>query len=140
MDFCERIMISLCGGNILKIEEDLLGKASNSSVTVISSYLIATLVYWILVFYQLKFFLDVCKRLFATGFLIVISPLVLVQYAFDKAGDGEASSFKIWLTEMGLNIFIQPIHAVLYMVFMSIASNIIEASPILAVIFFINNV
>lgn len=135
MDFCESIMISLCGGNISKIEEDLLGKASNSSITVIGSYLISTLVYWILVFYQLKFFWMYAKRLFATGFLIVISPLVLVQYAFDKAGDGEASSFKIWLTEMGLNIFIQPIHAVLYMVFMSIASNIIEASPILAVIF-----
>ena len=135
MDFCESIMTSLCGGDIRKIEEDLLSKATNSSATEIGSYVVSSLIYWILVFYQLKFFCIYAKRLFTTGFLIVISPIVLVQYAFDKAGDGEASSFKIWLSEMGLNIFIQPAHAVLYMVFMSIASNIIEAAPILAVIF-----
>ena len=135
MDFCESIMISLCGGEITKIEEDLLASASSASSTAIGSYLVSTLVYWILVFYQLKFFWMYAKRLLTTGFLIVISPLVLAQYAFDKSGDGEASSFKVWLTEISLNIFIQPVHAVLYMIFMTIASNIITISPILAVIF-----
>lgn len=135
MDLCESIMISLCGGNITQIEEDLLSSASGASATAMGSFVLGAILYWIIVFYQLKFFWIYFKRLFTTGFLIVIAPLVLVQYAFDKADDGEASSFKTWMTEFSLNIFMQPIHCVLYMIFMSIASNIITQAPILAALF-----
>ena len=50
-------------------------------------------------------------------------------------GDGQAQAFKVWLNEYATNILIQPLHALLYMIFMSIASNIIETAPILALVF-----
>lgn len=46
-----------------------------------------SVIYWILIFYQLKFFFLYLKRFLTIGFLIVISPLITVTYAIDKAGD-----------------------------------------------------
>lgn len=131
---CEQIMTVLCGNKILNVEENLFNSATTSTEKGFS-ILIPTILYWILTFYQLKFFWIYGKRLFSTAFLIVIVPLVLVQYAFDKAGDGQASSFNIWLKEYTVNLMIQPLHAILYTVFMTIASNIMLEAPLLAVIF-----
>lgn len=47
---------------------------------------------WVLVFYQLKFFFLYLKRFLTVGFLIVIAPLITVTYAIDKAGDRKSTS------------------------------------------------
>lgn len=132
-DLCEQIMIVLCGNQIINIEDNLFNSATTSTEKGFA-ILIPTLVYWILTFYQLKFFWIYGKRLFNTAFLIVISPLVLVQHSFDKAGDGEASSFNAWIREYTMNLMLQPLHALIYTVFMTIASNIMLEAPLLAVV------
>lgn len=134
MRLCESILTSLCGEDIIKLEENILNKATTSTEKGFS-LIIPTIIYWVLTFYQLKFFLMYGKRLFNTSFLVIISPLVLVQYVFDKAGDDQGQSFKVWMTEFALNVFIQPIHALVYIIFMAMASNIIEVAPIISIIF-----
>lgn len=134
IEVCEIIMNGLCGNQVIKIEENLLNTATTSTEKGFS-LLIPTAIYWILTFYQLKFFWIYAKRLFNTAFLIVISPLVLAQYSIDKINDGQASSFNIWLKEYTMNLMIQPLHALLYTIFMVIASNIMGEAPLLAVVF-----
>lgn len=134
IEFCETIMVSLCGGKIKGIEDAILNSATTSTEKGFS-LIIPTIIYWVMTFYQLKFFFMYGKRLFNVAFLIIISPLILVQHIFDKAGDNQASSFNVWVKEFVLNILIQPLHAALYMVFMAMASNIVQTAPIVAVIF-----
>ncbi len=134
LDLCESIMTSICGQDVLTLEDNLFDQATTSTEKGFS-LIIPTIMYWMLTFYQLKFFIMYGKRLFNTAFLITISPLVIIQNMFDKVGDGQAQAFKVWLNEYATNILIQPLHALLYMIFMSIASNIIETAPILALVF-----
>ncbi|MCI8411579.1 MAG: hypothetical protein HFJ40_03935 [Clostridia bacterium] len=134
IDLCESLMTSLCGGKIKGIENSILNTATSSTEKGFS-ILIPTIIYWMITFYQVKFFWMYGKRLFNTAFLVIISPLVLIQYVFDRAGDNQGNSFKIWTKEYALNVLIQPLHAALYMIFMTIASNIVQEAPILAVVF-----
>lgn len=131
IDLCESIMVTLCGDQIKNIEESLLNTATTSTEKGFS-LIIPSIIYWVLTFYQLKFFWMYGKRLFSTAFLIVISPIILIKYIFDN---GQGTTFKSWMTEFSLNVLIQPLHAVLYMIFMSIASNIMTTAPILSIIF-----
>ena len=94
-----------------------------------------TIIYFVLVFYQARFFIMYVKRFFTIGFLIVISPLITVTYAIDRAGDNRSQVFQSWGKELAVNLFIQPLHAFLYMVFMFIAEEIAVAAPIFAIIF-----
>lgn len=92
-------------------------------------------IYFMLVFYELRFFLMYMKRLFVIGFLIVISPLITITYAIDRAGDNKSQVFNTWFKEIAVNICIQPLHALLYMVFIYSAGSIATAAPLVAVIF-----
>ena len=69
------------------------------------------------------------------GFLIVISPLITITYSIDKAGDGKAQAFSIWFNELVTNILIQPLHAIIYLIFVVTANNIAAESPIIALAF-----
>lgn len=94
------------------------------------------LLYWVMVFYQVKFFMLYIKRMLSVAFLIIISPLITVTYPIDKIGDGKAQAFSAWIKEYEVNMFIQPLHALLYAVFMVSAGIIAEKAPLLAVMFF----
>ncbi len=91
---------------------------------------------WVLVYYQLKFFLMYVKRLLEVGFLIIIAPLVTITYSIDKIGDNRAQAFKVWLSELIMKATIQIVHAVLYMVFIASAGFIATKHPLLAALFF----
>lgn len=66
---------------------------------------------------------------------MTISPLITITYSIDKAGDGQAQAFSNWIKEFLLNVLIQPLHALIYMVFVFTANNIAAQSPIVAVAF-----
>lgn len=89
-----------------------------------------SLVYWILLFTELKFLWLYLKRLLMVGFLIVVSPIITITYSIDKVGDGKAQAFGIWLKEFILNVLIQPLHALLYIVFVFSANAIAATSPL----------
>lgn len=91
--------------------------------------------YYMLVYYQVKFFVMYFKRFLSVGFLIVISPLVTITYSIDKVGDGKAQAFTAWFREMIYNVFIQVIHAVIYVVFIYSAASIVKQVPMLGIVF-----
>lgn len=94
-----------------------------------------SIIYWILVFYQARFFIMYMKRFFTIGFLIVISPLITTTYAIDRAGDNKSQVFNTWGRELITNLIIQPLHAFLYLVFMFVAEEIAIVAPVFAIIF-----
>ena len=66
---------------------------------------------------------------------MVISPLVCLTYPLDRVGDGRAQAFKNWIREYTMEIFLQPIHLGLYIVFLFSAGEIIKATPFLGIAF-----
>lgn len=91
--------------------------------------------YCMLVYYQVKFFIVYFKRFLEVGFLIAISPLVTITYPIDKAGDGKAQAYSAWLSKMVYNIFIQLIHAIVYIVFIFSAAEIAKKAPVIGILF-----
>ena len=93
------------------------------------------ILYFMLVWYQAKFFFMYLKRVISNAFLILIAPLVTVTYAIDKSNDCKAQAFNSWLEEMVTNIFIQPLHLLLFLVLLYSAGAIAELYPIIAILF-----
>lgn len=90
----------------------------------------------IIIYYTIKFLIMYIRRMLTVGFLIAISPLITITYAIDKAGDGQAQAFSAWMKEFVTNVFIQSIHALMYLVFIFSAIFIANEAPLLAIIFF----
>lgn len=95
-----------------------------------------SIMYWCLLFMEMKFIWNYLKRFLMVGFLIIISPLITITYSIDKAGDGKAQAFSNWMQEFVINVLIQPLHAIIYLVFVLTANNIATQSPIVALAFF----
>lgn len=91
-----------------------------------------SIIYWCMLFLIFKFLWTYMKRLLMVGFLIIISPLITITYAIDKVGDGKAQAFSIWFKEFIMNVLIQPLHALIYMVFVLTANQIAAKSPLIA--------
>lgn len=113
-------------GNAL--EEILIGKGWN--------ILWSAILYWMVTYYQVKFFFLYTKRMISTAFLIIIAPLITVTYSIDKVKDNKAQAFDSWLKEFLVNIFIQPVHIVIYLIFIVSASEIAPKLPMFTIIFF----
>lgn len=97
--------------------------------------LIQAILYFMLVWYEAKFFFMYLKRVISNAFLILIAPLVTVTYAIDKASDHKAQAFNSWLNEMITNVFIQPLHLLLFLILLYSAGTIAELYPIVAILF-----
>ena len=137
IDLCKAIMTAVTNSSVVKIEdiENYILEESIKDDGEGYRILVPTIIYWVICFYQIKFFYMYGKRLFSVMFLIIISPLVLIQYVWDKTGDNKGNSFKIWCQEFGINVLIQPLHAFLYTIFMTMAANIVIRFPIIAIAF-----
>ena len=113
---------------------------SNSFESIVTKYgwdiLPQTILFVALTYYQCKFFTLYLKRAISVAFLIIISPLITVTYSIDKAGDGRAQAFGAWIKEFEVNMFIQPLHALLYLIFIASAGTVASKAPLLYVVFF----
>lgn len=91
-----------------------------------------SIIYWCLLFLEIKFVWLYAKRLLMVGFLIIISPLITITYSIDKVGDGKAQAFSMWMKEFLVNVLIQPLHALIYLIFVLTANSIAASSPLVA--------
>lgn len=116
------------------IFEDTIRTKAIVSVTEMSGLELTlySIIYWILLFTEMKFLWTYLKRFLMVGFLIVISPLITITYSIDKAGDGKAQAFSSWLKEFMVNVLIQPLHALIYLIFVLTANAIAASSPVIA--------
>ena len=99
--------------------------------------LIYLIMNFVLVFYQLKFFIMYLFRVLKIFILTIVSPLMCVTYPIDAMGDGKAQGFNNWFRRVMMEIFIQPIHLVIYIVFIYSAGEIAKTQPLIGIIFII---
>lgn len=93
-----------------------------------------TIVYLALVIYTCMFTFLYFKRFLWMAFFTMIAPLVALTYPIDKAGDGHAQAFNLWFKEYTMNAIIQPVHLILYSVFVSSAIDLATNNPIYAIV------
>ena len=98
--------------------------------------MVVSIMLFCLAFSHLRFFLLYLKRTIMLGFLIIVSPLITITYPIDKIGDNKAQAFQAWLNEFLILVFIQPIHAVIYLIFAFTAGEIVKYAPMMGLIFF----
>lgn len=86
----------------------------------------AIIVYIMITIQTLMFLINYIKRMLTLAFLIIISPLITITYSIDKMGDQKAQALNTWLKEFSYNVLIQPFHAILYIVFVSTAIELMK--------------
>lgn len=91
------------------------------------------ILYLALVVAIIKFFVSYIFRLFKIYFLIVLAPVVGVLFSLKRAGLKGSNPITSWLGSYALILFIQPIHAILYLVFMFTAGEIAIRAPFLGI-------
>ena len=101
------------------------------------NYVAISVLYFVMVYYQFKFFLLYVKRILSVGLMTIISPIVCITYPIDSISDGKAQGFNRWFKELMADIFIQPIHLLVYTVVIVCAGEIIEVAPVIAILLFI---
>ena len=129
-----------------EVEATVLETAFNSAIktksaTALSKYnkdhpLYNAIVYLFLVIMYFKFFKLYFYRMLKVMFLVIISPIMCATYAIDKIGDNRSQAFDHFFTEFLTLVFKQPIHLLLYMVFIASADEIIKSANLLLIVFF----
>lgn len=105
--------------------------AQNHKATTAAVY---SIIYWALVIYTCVFTIMYFKRFLYMAFFTMIAPLVALTYPIDKVGDGKSQAFNMWFKEYTMNAIIQPIHLILYTVFVGSAYNLVAKNPIYALV------
>ncbi|MBR3512360.1 MAG: hypothetical protein IKN74_05340 [Clostridia bacterium] len=122
-----------------KVEEELRLDVIRVGLKSLGVTLVAySIIYLALLFMILKFGWLYLKRFFSIGFLIVIAPLITITYSMDKAGDGKAQAFSTWTREFLVNVLIQPLHALIYLVFIASCAQIARVAPFLFLFFLLS--
>lgn len=93
-----------------------------------------TIIYLALVIYTVIFTVIYFKRFLWMAFFTMIAPLVALTYPIDRAGDGHAQAFNLWFKEYTMNAILQPVHLILYTVFVSSAIDLATDNPIYAIV------
>ena len=99
-----------------------------------SSAFVKILIYLVLVIYTVQFTIVYLKRVINMAFLTIIAPLVAFTYPLDKVKDGQAQGLNIWIKEFSFNALMQPIHMVLYWIFVGGAIDFATQNPIYALV------
>lgn len=93
-----------------------------------------TLMYLVLVIYTVIFTIQYLKRLLYMAFFTLIAPLIALTYPLDKIKDGQAQAFTMWTREYIFNALLQPMHLLLYYIFVSSAMELVYQNPLYAVV------
>lgn len=89
--------------------------------------------YLCLVIETIMFLFVYIKRVLQMAFLTMVAPIVAIMYPVDKLGDGKAQAFNQWFKDYLFNILIQPMHLLLYTVFIVAAGQLISRNIIYGV-------
>ena len=123
------------GSNTVKFRTNLMGlvrfQAQSDDAQTTCAY---TIMYVALVIYTGIFTFLYYKRFLYTAFFTMIAPLVALTYPIDKIGDGKAQAFNMWFKEYTMNVIIQPVHLILYTVFVSSAIDLAADNPLYALV------
>jgi len=94
----------------------------------------ASFCYVLVVIYTVFFGFTYLRRVIYMAFLTMIAPLVAMTYPIDKMTDGKAQAFDSWLKEYIFNLMIQPLHLLLYTIFVSSAYMLVVDNALYALV------
>ncbi len=92
------------------------------------------LMYLMLIMYTLIFTLKYFRRLVYMAFLTIFAPFVALTYPIDKMNDNRAQAFSYWFREYSFNLFLQPIHLILYVFLLQSALDFAQSNIIYGII------
>lgn len=98
-----------------------------------SRFMEYAILYVLLVVETCMFLYIYIKRVFKLAFYTMIAPLIAFMYPIDKLGDGKAQAFNTWFKEYLFSVLIQPLHLLLYTVFIYAASELVRTNMIYAI-------
>lgn len=116
---------------IEQIEQDIT-TLQNDILGIMRSYageynrLIFGILFLMLLFQLIGLLILYFKRLFMIAILITIFPLIMLFYCIDKMADNTAQTLSLWFKEFLSNIFIQSIHAVIYIVLVEMGLEVFK--------------
>lgn len=83
---------------------------------------------WLMLIFQVILLLILYyKRLFMIAILVSVFPLVTIAYAFEKTKGAKGTVFKNWIQEYLINVFIQALHAILYVTIVELGYTVFLA-------------
>ena len=94
----------------------------------------ATVIYLVLVVFTCIFTVQYLKRVLYMAFFTMIAPLIALTYPLDKIKDGQAQAFSIWLKEYIFYALLQPMHLLIYYIFVTSASKLADSNWIYAIV------
>ena len=94
------------------------------------------IMYIILTIETVIFVVKYLKRVIYLAFLTMIAPLIALMYPMDKVGDGKAQTFNMWFKEYLFNSLLQPLHLLLYTIFIVGAKELAHSHCIYAIGFY----
>lgn len=89
---------------------------------------LAMVLYFVMIFYMLKFLVIYFKRLFITSILIIIGPLLAIKNAIDKIRFDKSTSMSTWMKEYIFSVGTQTIHALMYTIFIGMTYKLMATS------------
>lgn len=92
-----------------------------------------TVLYLVLMIETVMFIIIYIKRVIQLAFLTMIAPIVAFMYPLDKIGDGKAQSFNQWFKDYLFGVLIQPMHLLLYTIFIYAAGQLFQRNIIYAI-------
>ena len=93
-----------------------------------------SILYIALAVYTVYFAFVYLKRLLMLAFFTMIAPLVALTYPLDKIRDGKAQAFNYWFKEYMFYALLQPMHMLLYTVFVSSALSVAANNLLYAIV------
>lgn len=122
-------------GVAIKFKSNFTGlariKADYDSTSLKMGY---TVLYIALTVYTVYFSFVYLKRLLMLAFFTMIAPLVALTYPLDKIKDGKAQAFNYWFKEYMFYALLQPLHMLLYTVFVSSALSVAANNLLYAIV------
>jgi len=80
------------------------------------------------------------KRFLMITFLILIFPFVTICYVFDRVKDGKSHIFDIWFKTFAVNVFINFLHVIIYLIVVQLALKVTSSLgwllPVIALLSF----
>ena len=123
------------GTTAIKFSSNFTGlariKATYKGVSLKIGY---SVLYIALTAYTVYFAFVYLKRLLMLAFFTMIAPLVALTYPLDKIKDGKAQAFNYWFKEYMFYALLQPLHMLLYKVFVSSALSVAADNLLYAIV------
>lgn len=94
------------------------------------------ILYLVLVIETVMFIIQYLKRVFQLAMLTMIAPLIAFMYPIDKVGDGQAQAYNTWIKDYIFNVLLQPLHLLLYTIFIGAASELFHKNLIYALVMY----